>query len=95
MKLIIKCRDGGKTLDAVREADEKNIPILCADEVSAKDIKRLAEFDECNVKVFTVKQWKHKQLESRYKNIIVDDIEYVLPALLGTNITLATFTEGA
>lgn len=95
MKIIAKDRQKGKTNGLIELSAEMNIPILCTTTANRDIIRKIAierGIDIPEPLCIDYRSFGFRERLAKYRNIIVDDADYLLQQLLGTNIYALSIT---
>ena len=79
---ICKPRNSGRTTELVRLSAEKSIPILCMGTSVARICQIANELGVIIPHPIAIQDY----VPNAFKNVLVDNAEYVLQYLLGTNV---------
>ena len=96
MKIINRPRAGGKTTEAIIHSNKEWKYILTTDRKRVEQIVKLAKDLEIDIPFpITVDELlrSHYLAGSRVKGLIIDELDDVLFALTGHEVSLATLTE--
>lgn len=95
MKIVMKPRGHGKTVDAVLEAVNKDCPIIVLNNHHKKVIKETAKklnIDSKELIIVTVDEL-NKLKGLSYKKVVVDNADDILESLLGNEIKMITLNK--
>lgn len=84
MRIFNLPRGKGKTIRMLYASEYHNVPILCANESNKKHIMDMAHWHDINIPepITICNLTNHKLQGQGFKGVMVDDMDYVLQALL-------------
>ena len=96
MEILNVPRGYGKSTRLIMKAVETGYPIIVGTESMKQYLRDLAErITDKKVKIYSASEFAFIDAMKRDKNILIDDLPFVLSILLNTNVEMATMTSGS
>ena len=90
MKVLSRCRGGGKTFQSIVESGRSQAVIVCATEIEANRVMREAEIMGVKISKPLSCAFARERLMGHHSGIIIDNLDWVLQSFLGSSVHAVT-----